>query len=105
MLRKESEAVFEGNGLVQQEEKFGFSQPALADEYREIRSLSKKQKTRLDRITRLLEQLSECLEHEARQPRLAMEVEDGQANTKTQECTEGAATTVQAMRGDSCTTE
>ena len=36
-----------------------------------------------------MEQLSECLEHEARQPRLAME---------------GAAIVVQAMRGDSCTT-
>ena len=56
------------------------------------------------KITRLLEQLSACLEHEARQPRLAMEA-DGPANTKTQERTEGAATTVQAMRGDSCTAE
>ena len=45
------------------------------------------------------------LEHGARQPRLAMEV-DGHANTKNQERTEGAATTaVQAVRGDSCTTE
>ena len=43
------------------------------------------------------------LEHGARQPRLAMEA-DGHANTKTQEPTEGAATAVQAMRGDSCTT-
>ena len=40
------------------------------------------------------------LEHGARQPRLAMEA-DGHANTKTQERTEGAATAVQAMRGDS----
>ena len=39
------------------------------------------------------------LEHGARQPRLAMEV-DGPANTKTRERTEGAATAVQAMRGD-----
>ena len=39
------------------------------------------------------------LEHGARQPRLAMEV-DGQANTKTRERTEGAATAVRAMRGD-----
>ena len=38
-------------------------------------------------------------EHGARQPRLAMEA-DGQANTKTCERTEGAATVVQAMRGD-----
>ena len=38
------------------------------------------------------------LEHGARQPRLAMEA-DGQANTKTRERTEGAATAEQAMRG------
>ena len=39
------------------------------------------------------------LEHGARQPRLAMEA-DGQADTETRERTEGAATAVQAMRGD-----
>ena len=44
------------------------------------------------------------LEHGARQSRLAMEA-DEYANTKTQERTEGATTTVQAMHGDSCTTE
>ena len=43
------------------------------------------------------------LEHGARQPRLVMEA-DGPANTKTRERTEGAATAVQAMHGDSCTT-
>ena len=95
MLRKESEAVSEGNGPVHQEVKFGFGQPALADEHKEIR---------LDKITRLSEQLSACLEHEARQPRLAMEA-DGPANTKTQERTKGAATAVQVMRGDGCTAE
>ena len=39
------------------------------------------------------------LEHGARQLRLAMEA-DGQADTETRERTEGAATAVQAMRGD-----
>ena len=39
------------------------------------------------------------LKHGARQPRLAMEA-DGQADTRTRERTEGAATAVQAMRGD-----
>ena len=39
------------------------------------------------------------LEHGVRQPRLAVEA-DGQASTKTRERTEGAATAVQAMRGD-----
>ena len=41
------------------------------------------------------------LEQGARQPRLAMEV-DGRADTKIRERTEGAATAVQAMNGDSC---
>ena len=41
------------------------------------------------------------LEHDARQPRLAMGA-DGPANTKTRERTEGAATAVQAMHGDGC---
>ena len=50
-----------------------------------------------------MEQLSACLEPEARQPRLAMEA-DGPANTKTRKRTEGVAIAVQAMRGDSCTT-
>ena len=99
MLRKGREAVSEDNGPVRQEEKNGFGQPALADVYREMRGLSKQQEKRLERISRLLEQLSECLEHEARQPRPAMEA-DGQASTKTRERTEGAAKAAQAMRGD-----
>ena len=41
------------------------------------------------------------LEHDTRQPRLAMEA-DGQADTKTSEHSEGAATAVQAVRGDRC---
>ena len=40
------------------------------------------------------------LEHDARQPRLAMEL-DGPAETKSRERTEGAATAVQATHGDS----
>ena len=40
------------------------------------------------------------LEYDVCQPRLAMEA-DGPANTKTRERTEGIATAVQAMRGDS----
>ena len=99
MLRKESEAVSEGNGPVHQEDKLGFGQPALADEYGYIRSLSKQQEKRLDMVTRLSEQLSECLEHGARQSRLAMEA-NGPADTKTRERTEGTATTVQATRGN-----
>ena len=40
------------------------------------------------------------LEHEARQPRLAMEADGPADTTKTRERTECAATAVQAMRGD-----
>ena len=40
------------------------------------------------------------LEHDAQHPRLAIEA-DGPANTKTREPTEGAATAVQTMHGDS----
>ena len=50
---------------------------------------------------RNMEQGLTRLEQDARQPRRAMEV-DGQADTKTRERTEGAATAVQAMHGDSC---
>ena len=45
----------------------------------------------MDEITRLLDQYVASLEHDARQPRLAMEA-NGHANTKTRERTEGAAT-------------
>ena len=50
---------------------------------------------------RSLDQRLASLEHDARQPRLAMEA-DRQADTKTRERTEGAATAVQAVHGDSC---
>ena len=63
---------------------------------KKLDEISDEMKNMDDHVTRL--------EHGARQPRLAMEA-DGPANTKTQERTEGAATAVQAMRGDSCTTE
>ena len=56
------------------------------------------------KMTRGISQREASLEHDARQPRLAMEA-DGPANTKTRERTEGVATVVQAMRGDSCTAD
>ena len=52
------------------------------------------------KMTRGTSQSAASLEHDARQPRLAMEA-DGPANTKTHERTEGAATAVQAMGADS----
>ena len=51
-------------------------------------------------MTRGTSQCAASLEHDARQPRFAMEA-DGPANTKACERTENAATAVQAMRGDS----
>ena len=65
----------------------------------------------MDVLSREMDEISEeirgtsqrlaSLEHDARQPRLAMEV-DGQADTETRERTAGAATAVQAIHGDSC---
>ena len=125
MPRKESEAVPEGNGPVPQQEEFGSGEPTLADVYRLFEERFDKQQTRMDSFfdgmdscfdrwntkldeisgeTRVMDEYVTSLEHGARQPRLAMEA-NGHANTKTQERMEGAATAVQAMRGDSCTTE
>ena len=53
---------------------------------------------------RATNQSEASLEQDARQLRLAMEV-DGPANTKTSERTEGAATAVQAICGDSCSAD
>ena len=50
---------------------------------------------------RLMNQRASSLKQDARQPHLIM-VTEGQADTKTRERTEGAATVVQAMHGDSC---
>ena len=124
MPRKESEAATEGNVPVPQQEEFGSGEPTLADIYRLFEERFDKQQKRMDSFfdgmnscfdrrnrklyetsdeTRVMGEHVTSLEHGARQPRLAMET-DGRANTKTQERTEGAATAVQAMRGDSCTT-
>ena len=107
MLRKANEAVSEGNDPVHQEKEYGFGQPAPVDDFREIKSLLKEQEKMLkelrddlkDSMRRVIEQYAARLEQDARQPRLAMET-DGRADTKTRERTEGAATAVQAMRGD-----
>ena len=98
MLRKASEAVSEGNGPVHQETEFRFGQPEPVDVYRQIKLMM----SHFEEQTKMFEKRLTSLEHGARQPRLAMEA-DGHANTKTQERTEGAATAVQAMRGNSCT--
>ena len=114
MLRKESEAVLEGNGPVPQKEEFGSGQPTWENVYRMMKEAFDRWDRKLDEMLENYEEYIEertsidqrltRLEHGARQPHFAMET-DGHANTKTQERTEGAATAVQAMRGDSCTTE
>ena len=97
MPRKESEAVPEGNGPVPQRVVSG--QPTLEDEtWRKIEELLKRCWKAEEMI--LKSQRLASLEHNAQQPRLAMEA-DGPADTKTRECTEGAAKAVQAMYGDS----
>ena len=120
MLRKESEAVPEGNCPVPQQEEFGSDEPTLAYVYRIFVERFDRQQKRMDsffdgmdscfgRWNESLDKISDemrkmdehvtRLEHGARQPRVAIE-EDGQVNTKTRERTEGAATAVQAVRGD-----
>ena len=109
MLRKASEVVPEGNGPVPQKEELGSGQLTLGNVYRlcaerfdRMDSYSDRLNKKLDEIfdeMRKMDQHVTRLEHEARQPRLAMEA-DGHADTKTRERTEGAATAVQAVRGD-----
>ena len=115
MPRKESEAVPEDNGPIPQQKVFGSGEPTPVDVYRLFKgrfdrqqkimgSCFDRQEKMLDEIimkmTRGTSQRAASLEHDAWQPRLAMET-DEPANTKTRERTEGAATAVQAMRGDS----
>ena len=120
MLWKESEAVPEGKCPVPQQEEFGSGEPTLADVYRLFEEIFDRQQERMDsffdgmdscfdRWNKKLDEISgemrkmdehvTRLEHGARQPRLAIEA-DGQANTKTRERTEGAATAEQAIRGN-----
>ena len=97
MPRKESEAVPESNGRVPQ--KVGSDQPTLEHGiWRKVEKVLKR--WGMEKYMRLRSQRLASLEHDARQPRLAMEA-DGPADTKTRERTEGAATAVQAMHGDS----
>ena len=99
MLRKATKAVPEGNDPVPQKEELGSGQPTMEDVYRRIKLMMSHFEEQMDKISDVMDQHLTRLEHGARQPRLAMEV-DGQASTKTRERTEGTATAVQAMRGD-----
>ena len=117
MLRKASKAVPESNGPVPQKKELESDQLTMGDVYRllverfdrQLEIMDSRFDRMDDRLDKKLDEISEemsnmdqhltRLEHGARQPCLAME-EDGQANTKTRERTEGAAIAVQAMRGD-----
>ena len=82
MLRKESEAVPEGNGPVPQKEKNGSGQPTWGDVYRVMKEALDRWDKKLDEIldeTRVMDQHITSLEHGARQPRLAMRRTDPQA--------------------------
>ena len=95
MLRKEGGAVPKGNGLTPQQEEFGSGQPTQEEVCRMIRKALEVCNRRFDKMQEYVEdwrsmgQRLTGLEHDARQPRLAMEA-DGLANTKTRERTEGA---------------
>ena len=97
MPRKESEVVPEGNGPVHQREQFGSGQPTLEDVMKE--GLDRWDK-KLNEISDKMRERFTRLEHGARQPRLGTEADGQQADTKTCERTEGAATVAQAMHGD-----
>ena len=95
MLRKAIKEVPEGNDPVPQKEEVGSGQPTVEDVYRRIKLMM----SHFEERPEILEKRLTRLKHGSRQPRLAMEV-DGQADTETRERTEGAATAVQAMRGE-----
>ena len=107
MPRKESVAVPEGNGPIPQNsyvlpgtnaEDFRRVWRKVWNEVFEENGLNKPKRLKEMRAT---DQRVASLERDARQPRFAMGA-DGQANTKTRERTEGEATAVEAMHGDSC---
>ena len=99
MLRKAIKTVPEGNDFVPQKQELGSGQPTMEDVYRRMKLMMNHFEKTMDELSVVMNQHVTRLEHGARQPRLAMEA-DGQASTKTRERTGGAATAVQAVRGD-----
>ena len=80
MPRMENRAVPEGNGLVPQQEEFGSGKPTLADFYRLFDKKNDRSGRKLEKLSdemRVMSQRVSSLEQDARQSRLAMEV-DGQ---------------------------
>ena len=87
MLRKESEAVPEGNDSVPQQDEFGSGQPTLVDALRIVKEALDVCHRIFDKIQQYVEDWSSIdqrltrLEHDARQPRLSIEA-DRPANTR-----------------------
>ena len=98
MLRKEIEAVPEGNGPIPQDTGKMITWKELRRVVKETWGQTLKE---IKKDVRSIEQRVTRLEHIARQSRLAMKA-GGPTNTKTHERTKGASTAVQTMHGDSC---
>ena len=107
MPRKESMAVSEGIGPMPQNAYVMIRGINTLEDLRRVLMWEARDKVREEHGLKKPEQLKEMkatdqrlasLEHDARQPRLAMEG-DGSADKKTRERTESAATAVQAMHG------
>ena len=94
MLREESMAVLEGNGLIHM-----LGRITLEDFRQAVSEMWGKVLREYKEDLRGLDQRLAGLEHDARHRRPAMEA-DGPADTKTRERTEGTATAVQAMHED-----
>ena len=96
MPRKESEAVPEGKGSIPQ---YLIAEIAREDFLQIMSEAMGKAFKEIKKDLRSMNQRLASLEHDARQPRLAMEA-DGSADKKTRERTESADKVVQAMHGD-----
>ena len=98
MPRKESKTVPEGNGPTPQNE---FKMITWTELRRVLSESMGKAFGEFKEDFRSIDQHLASLEQDARQPRLAMEV-DVPADKKSRERTEGATAAVQAKHGDSC---
>ena len=97
MSRKESEAVLEGNGPTPQD---AGKMVTWEEKRQAVSKMWGKALREYKENLRSMDQRLASLEHDARQPRPAMEA-DVQSDKNTREHTEGAATAVQAVHEDS----
>ena len=75
MPRKATKAVPEGNDPVPQKEELGSGQPTMEDVYRRMKLMMSHFEENMDELSDVMNQHVTCLEHETRQPRLAMEAD------------------------------